>query len=173
MSFKVLETGEWSVVGTLGEQQDSGSVTVLKAGGSYSITLDFTPYRAYIKVTAPDGATVKATKGDKSVAGQASGGSATLTVNEGGEWTITATYKDGIAQAATANVLEEGETYTAEAKFATLTVTAPEGSTVEIKNGVTTLSGTVDSGSIKFWLPNTGTWTAKATLDGDSSSKEV
>ena len=173
LSFKVLETGEWSVAATLGEQKDSGSVTVLKAGGSYSITLDFAPYRAYIKVTAPDGATVKATKGDKSVSGQASSGSVTLTVNEGGEWTITATYKDGIAQAATANVLEEGETYTAEAKFATLTVTAPEGSTVEIKNGVTTLSGTVDSGSVKFWLPNTGIWTAKATLDGDSSSKEV
>ena len=169
----MLEIGEWSVAATLGEQKDSASVTVLEAGGSYNITLDFAPYRAYIKVTAPDGATVKATKGDKSVAGQASGGSATLTVNEGGEWTIIATYKDGIAQAATANVLEEGETYTAEAKFATLTVTAPEGSTVEIKNGVTTLSGTVDSVSIKFWLPNTGTWTAKATLDGDSFSKEV
>ena len=173
LSFKVLEIGEWSVAATLGEQKDSASVTVLEAGGSYNITLDFAPYRAYIKVTAPDGAMLKATKGDKSVAGQASGGSATLTVNEGGEWTITATYKDGIAQAATANVLEEGETYTAEAKFATLTVTAPEGSTVEIKNGVITLSGTADSGSVKFWLPNTGIWTAKATLDGDSSSKEV
>ena len=169
----MLETGEWSVTGTLNEQKDSGSVTVSEIGGAYSITLDFAPYRAYIKVTAPDGATVKVTKGDKSVSGQASGGSVTLTVNEDGEWTITATYKDGIAQAATANVLEEGETYTAEAKFATLTVTAPEGSTVEIKNGVTTLSGTIDSVSIKFWLPNTGTWTAKATLDGDSSSKEV
>ena len=97
MSFKVLETGEWSVVGMLGEQKDSGSVTVSEAGGSYRITLDFAPYQAYIKVTAPDGASVKATKGDKSVAGQASSGSVTLTVNEGGEWTITATYKDGVA----------------------------------------------------------------------------
>ena len=173
LSFKVLETGEWSVVGMLGEQKDSGSVTVLKAGDSYRITLDFAPYQAYIKVTAPDGATVKATKGDKSVAGQASSGSVTLTVNESGEWTITATYKDGIAQAATANVLEEGETYAVEAKFATLTVTAPVGSMVEIKNGVTTLSETADSGSVKFWLPNTGIWTAKATLNDDSTSSEV
>lgn len=148
-------------------------MTVLEAGGSYNITLDFAPYRAYIKVTAPDGATVKATKGDKSVAGQASGGSATLTVNEGGEWTITATYKDGVAQAATANVLEEGETYAVEAKFVTLTVIAPVGSTVEIKNGVTTLSETADSGSVKFYLPNTGTWTVSASLGGDSTSSEV
>lgn len=44
---------------------------------------------------------------------------------------------------------------------------------VEIKNGVTTLSETADSGSVKFWLPNTGTWTAKATLNGDSTSSEV
>ena len=173
LSFKVLETGEWSVEGTLNGQQDSGSVTVSEAGGSYSLTLDFTPYRAYIKVTAPDGATVKATKGDKSVAGQASSGSATLTVNEGGEWTITATYKDGVAQAATANVLEEGETYAVEAKFATLTVTAPVGSTVEIKNGVTTLSETADSGSVKFWLPNTGTWSVTAELDGQTASDSV
>ena len=173
LSFKVLEIGEWSVAATLAEQKDSGSVTVSEIGGSYSITLDFATYRAYIKVTAPDGATVKATKGDKSVAGQASSGSATLTVNEGGEWTITATYKDGVAQAATANVLEEGETYTAEAKFVTLTVTVPAGSVVEIKNGAVTLSGTADSGSIKFYLPNTGTWTVKATLNDDSFSKEV
>ena len=173
LSFKVLETGEWSVTGTLNEQKDSGSVTVLEIGGAYSITLDFAPYRAYIKVTAPDGATVKATKGDKSVSGQASGGSVTLTVNEDGEWTITASYNDGIAQAATANVLEEGETYTIEAKFATLTVTAPVGSTVEIKNGVSTLTGTADSGSIKFWLPNTGTWTTKATLGEQTASGSV
>ena len=173
LSFKVLETGEWSVVATLDEQQDSGSVTVSEAGGSYSITLDFAPYRAYIKVTAPDGATVKATKGDKSVSGVASGGSVTLTVNEGGEWTITATYKDGIAQTATVNVLEEGETYTAEAKFCTLTVTAPAGSTVEIKNGDSTLTGTADSGSVKFWLPNTGTWTTKATLNGQTATGSV
>ena len=173
LSFKVLETGEWSVAATLGEQKDSGSVTVLEAGGTYNITLDFAPYRAYIKVTAPDGATVKATKGDKSVAGQAFSGSVTLTVNESGEWTITATYKDGVAQAATANVLEEGETYAVEAKFATLTVTAPVGSTVEIKNGVTTLSDTADSGSIKFWLPNTGTWSVTAELDGQTASDSI
>lgn len=70
-------------------------------------------------------------------------------------------------------MLEEGETYTAEAKFVTLTVTVPAGSAVEIKNGAITLTGTADSGSIKFYLPNTGTWTTKATLGDDSFSKEV
>lgn len=173
LTFKVLETGFWDVVAVLDEAQDTGSVNVAEAGGSYSITLDFAPYKAYIKVTGPDGATVNAAKGDKSVSGTISGGSVTLTVNEDGEWTITATYKDGIAQATTVNVLEEGETYTAEAKFATLTVSAPAGSTVEIKNEDTTLTGTADSGSIKFWLPNTGAWTVKATLNGQTASSSV
>ena len=173
LTFRVFETGLWDVVAVLDGAQDTGSVNVTDAGGSYSLVLDFAPYKAYIKVTGPDGAAVNVTKGGKSVLGTISGGSVTLTVSEGGKWSVAATYKDGIAQAASVDVLEEGETYTAEVKFCTLTVTAPEGSTVEIKNGVTTLTGTADSGSIKFWLPNTGTWTTKATLGEQTANGSI
>lgn len=173
LTFRVLETGYWNVLAVMEGTQDSGSVNVTEAGGTYSIVLDFAPYKAYIKVTGPDGATVNVTKSGKSVSGIISGGSVTLTVNEDGQWSVAATYKDGIAQATTVTVSEEGETYTAEAKFCTLTVTAPAGSTVEIKNGVATLTDTASSGSVKFWLPNTGTWTVKATLNDQTATGSV
>ena len=173
LTFRVLETGLWDVVAVLDGAQDTGSVNVTEAGGSYSLVLDFAPYKAYIKVTGPEGAAVNATKGGKSVFGTISGGSVTLTVSEDGKWFIAATYKDGIAQSTSVDVLEEQATYTAEAKFCTLTVTAPAGSTVEIKNGVTTLTDTADSGSIKFWLPNTGTWTTKATLGEQTANGSI
>ena len=173
LTFRVFETGLWDVVAVLDGAQDTGSVNVTEAGGSYSLVLDFAPYKAYIKVTGPEGAAVNATKGGKSVFGTISGGSVTLTVSEDGKWFIAATYKDGIAQSTSVDVLEEQATYTAEAKFCTLTVTAPADSTVEIKNGVTTLTGTADSGSIKFWLPNTGTWTTKATLGEQTANGSI
>ena len=173
LTFRVFETGLWDVVAVLDGAQDTGSVNVTDAGGSYSLVLDFAPYKAYIKVTGPDGAAVNVTKGGKSVLGTISGGSVTLTVSEGGKWSVAATYKDGIAQSTSVDVLEEQATYTAEAKFCTLTVTAPAGSTVEIKNGVTTLTDTADSGSIKFWLPNTGTWTTKATLGEQTANGSI
>ena len=173
LTFRVFETGLWDVVAVLDGAQDTGSVNVTDAGGSYSLVLDFAPYKAYIKVTGPDGAAVNVTKGGKSVLGTISGGSVTLTVSEGGKWSVAATYNDGIAQSTSVDVLEEQATYTAEAKFCTLTVTAPAGSTVEIKNGVSTLTGTADSGSIKFWLPNTGTWTTKATLGEQTANGSI
>ena len=173
LTFRVLETGLWDVVAVLDGEQDTGSVNVTEAGGSYSLVLDFAPYKAYIKVTGPDGAAVNVTKGGKSAFGTISGGSVTLTVSEDGKWFIAATYKDGIAQSTSVDVLEEQATYTAEAKFCTLTVTAPTDSTVEIKNGVTTLTDTADSGSIKFWLPNTGTWTTKATLGEQTANGSI
>lgn len=173
LSFKVFETGEWTVSAVLNGEVDKRTVNVAEAGGSYSVELPFSSFEAYIKVTTADGATVKASKGDSVVTDTAAGGIVTLTVSEAGQWTVSATYKDGVAQSATVYVGNDGQTYTAEAKFCTLTVTAPAGSSVEIKNADTTLTGTADSGSIKFWLPNTGTWTVTASLSGQQASDSV
>lgn len=169
--FRVIETGTWNVTATHEGQQESGIVDVAEAGGSYSIVFDFVPYKAYITVTAPDGATVKAAKGDKNVSGIVSGTSATLTVSEGGEWSVSATYLDGISETVAVDVQEEGETYSATPAFCTLAITAPEGSTIKIKNGLTTLTG--EGGTVKFWLPKTGTWNIAATKDDQSTSDSI
>ena len=173
LSFKVFETGEWTVSAVFNGEVDKRTVNVAEAGGSYSVELPFSSFEAYIKVTTADGATVKASKGDSVVTDTAAGGIVTLTVSEAGQWTVSATYKDGVAQSATVYAGNDGQTYTAEAKFCTLTVTAPAGSSVEIKNADTTLTGTADSGSIKFWLPNTGTWTVTASLTGQQASDSI
>ena len=178
LTFQVLETGAWTVTSTLGDLQDSRTINVVQAGDTYSVSLDYNPFKAYLQVTvigAPDGAMVKASMDGTEVSGAAVDGEVTLQVGKEGNWTITATYADGIAQPAQVDVQDQGDdpTYQVSVRFCTLTVTAPAGSSVEIKNGDTTLTGTADSGSVKFWLPHTGTWTTKATLDGQTANGSV
>ena len=178
LTFQVLETGAWTVTSTLGDLQDSRTINVVQAGDTYSVSLDYNPFKAYLQVTvigAPDGAMVKASMDGTEVSGAAVDGEVTLQVGKEGNWTITATYADGIAQPAQVDVQDQGDdpTYQVSVRFCTLTVTAPAGSSVEIKNGGTTLTGTADSGSVKFWLPHTGTWTTKATLDGQTANGSV
>ena len=178
LTFQVLETGAWTVTSTLGDLQDSRTINVVQAGDTYSVSLDYNPFKAYLQVTvigAPDGAMVKASMDGTEVSGAAVDGEVTLQVGKEGNWTITATYADGIAQPAQVDVQDQGDdpTYQVSVRFCTLTVTAPAGSSVEIKNGGTTLTGTADSGSVKFWLPRTGTWTATAELNGQTANSSV
>ncbi len=53
----------------------------------------------------------------------------------------------------------------------TLRVTVPSGSTIKVTDGTTTLTGT--GGTVEFALPNYGTWTITATLNSQTTEKEV
>ena len=178
LTFQVLETGTWTVTASLGDLQDSRTVNVAQAGETYSVSLDYDPFKAYVRVTvigAPDGAMVKAALDDTEISGATLDGSVSIQVSKPGAWTITATYADGVTQPAQVDIQDQDDApvYQVTVRFCTLTVTAPAGSTVEIKNADTTLTGTADSGSVKFWLPNTGTWTTKATLNGQTATGSV
>ena len=178
LTFQVLETGTWTVTASLGDLQDSRTVNVAQAGETYSVSLDYDPFKAYVRVTvigAPDGAMVKAALDDTEISGATLDGSVSIQVSKPGAWTITATYADGVTQPAQVDIQDQDDApvYQVTVRFCTLTVTAPAGSTVEIKNADTTLTDTADSGSVKFWLPNTGVWTVKATLNGQTATGSV
>ena len=178
LTFQVLETGTWTVTASLGDLQDSRTVNVAQAGETYSVSLDYDPFKAYVRVTvigAPDGAMVKAALDDTEISGATLDGSVSIQVSKPGAWTITATYADGVTQPAQVDIQDQDDApvYQVTVRFCTLTVTAPAGSTVEIKHADTTLTGTADSGSVKFWLPNAGTWTTKATLNGQTATGSV
>ena len=178
LTFQVLETGTWTVTASLGDLQDSRTVNVAQAGETYSVSLDYDPFKAYVRVTvigAPDGAMVKAALDDTEISGATLDGSVSIQVSKPGAWTITATYADGVTQPAQVDIQDQDDApvYQVTVRFCTLTVTVSAGSTVEVKNGVATLTGTADSGSVKFWLPNTGVWTVKATLNGQTANGSV
>lgn len=169
VKFWLPNTGTWSVTAELDGQTASDSVECY-AYQAYSTSLSY--FSATIKVTAVQGATVKAVLDGHTVSGEAgSGGVVTLTVLHPGSYTVSATYKNALSNSKAVQVSQSGREYTVSVEFITLTVTAPAGSTITAKNGATTLTDI--GGSVKFYLPNTGAWTVSATLNGDSTSSEV
>ena len=85
---------------------------------------------------------------------------------------MTATKSGVSSSTASASVSTSGGSYTATVKFCTLTVTIDSGSTVKAVNGSTTLTAT-SSGTAKFYLPNTGTWSVTATKNGETATGSV
>lgn len=84
--------------------------------------------------------------------------------------TLTITATDGVDTAQRTIDVPYFGNYTATLSFfsATITVTYPASGTCTISDGSTTLTAT--SNPMAFVIPNTGTWTAKATVDGIEKS---
>ena len=138
--------------------------------GQYTATL--TVFSASLVVTAVAGALVTVTgEYDILEATADSTGKATIEINRSGTYTVKARYSDADSNSASVSITSE-QTYTASVSFITLTVTADSGSAVTVTNGSKTLSGT-STGTVKFYLPNTGTWTVSASKGDQSASSAV
>lgn len=170
-SFVLPVLGQWTVKAELGEQEATRTVDVDNLGQTYELTVSY--FSATLNVTAPTGATVTATSGLNSVSGTVtSGTTVALTIPVAGTYSVVATFENANSQAASVAVEEDGETYSAEPAFCTLTVTVDAGSQVQAQNGSTTLTKT-SNGTALFYLPNTGTWTVTASLIGQQASDSI
>lgn len=170
-SFVLPVLGQWTVKAELGEQEATRTVDVDNLGQTYELTVSY--FSATLNVTAPTGATVTATSGLNSVSGTVtSGTTVALTIPVAGTYSVVATFENANSQAASVAVEEDGETYSAEPAFCTLTVTVDAGSQVQAQNGSSTLTKT-SNGTALFYLPNTGTWTVTASLSGQQASDSV
>ena len=170
-SFVLPVLGQWTVKAELGEQEATRTVDVDNLGQTYELTVSY--FSATLNVTAPTGATVTATSGLNSVSGTVtSGTTVALTIPVAGTYSVVATFENANSQAASVAVEEDGETYSAEPDFCTLTVTVDAGSQVQAQNGSTTLTKT-SNGTALFYLPNTGTWTVTASLSGQQASDSI
>lgn len=138
--------------------------------GQYTATL--TMFSASLVVTAVAGALVTVTgEYDTLEATADSIGKATIEIKRPGTYTVKARYSDADSNSASVSITSE-QTYTTTVSFITLTVIADSGSAVTVTNGSKTLSGT-STGTVKFYLPNTGTWTVSATKGDQSTSSAV
>ena len=166
--FDLPGYGTWSLYATLNGQTTATETVVVDQVKQYAVTLSY--FAATLTVTAESGAVVTAALGTKQYTGTCgSNGKCALTVNYAGTYSVTATKSGVSSSTASASVSTSGGSYTATVKFCTLTVTIDSGSTVKAVNGSTTLTAT-SSGTAKFYLPNTGTWSVTATLNGETAT---
>ena len=170
-TFDLPGYGTWSLYATLNGQTTATETVTVDQVKQYAVTLSY--FAATLTVTAESGAAVTATLGTKQYTGTCgSNGKCALTVNYAGTYSITATLNGVSSSTVSAVVSASGGSYTATVKFCTLTVTIDSGSTVKAVNGSTTLTAT-STGTAKFYLPNTGTWSVTATLNGETATGSV
>lgn len=122
-------------------------------------------------VSVTTGSLVTASKSGRSVTGTAVNGQCVLTLPEAGTWTVSATLDGQTSSTQTVNVVES---YAVTLTYfsATITVTAPSGSTVTCSKGATSYQKT-STGTAVFTVTEAGTWTVTATQGGQTATGTV
>lgn len=122
-------------------------------------------------VSVTTGSLVTASKSGRSVNGTAVNGQCVLTLPEAGTWTVSATLDGQTSSTQTVNVVES---YAVTLTYfsATITVTAPSGSTVTCSKGATSYQKT-STGTAVFTVTEAGTWTVTATQGGQTATGTV
>lgn len=122
-------------------------------------------------VSVATGSLVTASKSGRSVSGTAVNGQCVLTLPEAGTWTVSATLDGQTSSTQTVNVVES---YAVTLTYfsATITVTAPSGSTVTCSKGATSYQKT-STGTAVFTVTEAGTWTVTATQGGQTATGTV
>ena len=148
------------------------SVTTGPYYGQYEASVN--SFSATIVIKSAPGATITAKSDTQETYTKVAGneGNAIIVVTSSGNYTVVSEYKNCKSESQVVEVLEDGGNYNATLNFITLLVTAETGATVQAKNALTTLTET-STGSVLFYLPNTGTWTVTATKDDKSSETTV
>ena len=169
--FDVTDYGEWTVQATLDGQASTVEKVMVDAVKQYSVSLSY--FSATLTVTAEANAQVTATDGTHTYTGTCgSNGKCALSIKYAGNYTVKATKEGVTSNTVSTNVATSGTAYTATVAFITLTVTIDSGSAVTVKNGSTTLTGN-STGTVKFYLPNTGTWSVTATKSGETATGSI
>lgn len=169
--------GEWTVTASLAGLTTDDTITVDVVGGKYTLTLPY--FAATLNVTTAPDAVVTATlsTGKAYTATAGSGGNASVRIKRSGTYTVQASKGSAASDTAEVEILENGETYTATARFCTLTLTAPVGSTLTATCGDNTMTATVTgdagTGTVKLYPPVLGTWSITAAKDDETTTETV
>ncbi len=171
--FDLPAYGTWIFKATLGEQTTAEESVVVDQVKQYTVTLSY--FRATLTVTAEEGAEVKAVSGQNTFTGKCTGGATcALEITHSGTYTITATKEGVTSSTATAEVTQDKGQYTATVTFITLTVTIDAGSNLTVSKDAHSYNRPSTSGaSTKFYLPETGVWSAKATKDDQTAEGSI
>lgn len=169
--------GLWTVTAKLAGLTTDDTIDVETVGGKYTLTLPY--FAATLNVTTAPDAVVTATlsTGKAYTATADSSGNASVRIKRSGTYTVQASKGSATSDTAEVEILENGETYTATARFCTLTLTAPVGSTLTATCGDNTMTATVTgdagTGTVKLYPPVLGTWSITAAKDDETTTETV
>lgn len=170
--------GEWTVTASLAGLTTDDTITVDVVGGKYTLTLPY--FAATLNVTTAPDAVVTATlsTGKAYTATADSSGNASVRIKRSGTYTVQASKGSATSDTAEVEISENGETYTATARFCTLTLTAPVGSTLTATCGDNTMTATVTgdeggTGAVMLYPPVLGTWSITAAKDDETTTETV
>lgn len=169
--------GEWTVTASLAGLTTDDTITVDVVGGKYTLALPY--FAATLNVTTAPDAVVTATlsTGKAYTATADSSGNASVRIKRSGTYTVQASKGSATSDTAEVEILENGETYTATARFCTLTLTAPVGSVLTATCGDNTMTATVTgdegTGTVKLYPPALGTWSITAAKDDETTTETV
>ena len=169
--------GEWTVTASLAGLTTDDTITVDVVGGKYTLTLPY--FAATLNVTtAPDAVVTATLSTGKAYTATAPGsGNASVRIKRSGTYTVQASKGSAASDTAEVEILENGKTYTATARFCTLTLTAPVGSTLTATCGDNTMTATVTgdagTGTVKLYPPVLGTWSITAAKDDETTTETV
>lgn len=169
--------GTWTVTATLAGLSTDDTIDVETVGGKYTLALPY--FAATLNVTTAPDAVVTATlsTGKAYTATADDNGNASVRIKRSGTYTVQAVKGDAKSDAAEVEITENGEAYTATARFCTLTLTAPVGSSLTATCGDNTMTATVtgdeETGTIKLYPPALGTWSITAVKDDETTAETV
>lgn len=174
--------GLWTVTAKLAGLTTDDTIDVETVGGKYTLTLPY--FAATLNVTTAPDAVVTATlstatlsTGKAYTATADSSGNASVRIKRSGTYTVQASKGSATSDTAEVEILENGETYTATARFCTLTLTAPVGSVLTATCGDNTMTATVTgdegTGTVKLYPPALGTWSITAAKDDETTTETV
>lgn len=169
--------GTWTVTATLAGLSTDDTIDVETVGGKYTLALPY--FAATLNVTTAPDAAVTATlpTGKAYTATADSNGSASVRIKRSGVYTVQAAKDDATSDTAEVEITENGEAYTATARFCTLTLTAPVGSSLTATCGDSAMNATVtgdgETGTVRLYPPVLGTWSITAAKDDETTTETV
>lgn len=167
-TFTVHATGAWVIKAELEGEIAQTTVNITSDGQSETVMLAF--FRSTITVTYPAGATCTCSCDGETLTAPNTSGSHTFEVRKAGTWKVKAV--DGsLSSEVDVSITASGQSKTATLSFFTayIKVTYPAGATCTCTKGSNTMTASGTSGSHIFTVHETGAYTLKATLNGETT----
>lgn len=165
---EIPKLGTWTITATLNSKTTTDTVSITELGREYEVEFEF--FSATLSITTDSGAEVYL---DGISKGIATSGTLSIPITKSGTYTISSKINGISSEEQTAIFATDGETINKTLNFRKISVTAPSGSSITLTDGDTTYTDTSAGAAIVYYIPNNGTWTATATLDGETKSDSV
>ena len=165
---EIPKLGTWTITATLNSKTTADTISITELGREYEIELEF--FSATLSITTDSGAEVYLDGVSKGVA---TSGTLSITITKSGTYTVNSEINGISSEEQTATFTTDEEVISKTLNFRKISLTAPSGSSITLTDGDTTYTDTSAGAAIVYYIPNNGTWTATATLDGESTSDSV